>query len=81
MLLCPLNAEFPNVLQMIFGCMLPTRLTLYLEIWAYATIPGAGAAYGTAKAGIGIAGVGIYRPDLIMKVKNISTTHECSISC
>ncbi|KAJ5107786.1 vacuolar ATPase proteolipid subunit c [Penicillium angulare] len=27
----------------------------------------AGAAYGTAKAGVGIAGVGSYRPDLIMK--------------
>ncbi|KAK5944828.1 v-type proton ATPase 16 kDa proteolipid subunit 2 [Knufia obscura] len=26
-----------------------------------------GAAYGTAKSGIGIAGVGTYRPDLIMK--------------
>ncbi|MCJ1349256.1 v-type proton ATPase 16 kDa proteolipid subunit 2 [Peltigera leucophlebia] len=27
----------------------------------------AGAAYGTAKSGIGIAGVGVFRPDLIMK--------------
>ncbi|CAG8984274.1 hypothetical protein HYALB_00010699 [Hymenoscyphus albidus] len=27
----------------------------------------AGAAYGTAKSGIGISGVGTYRPDLIMK--------------
>jgi hypothetical protein len=27
-----------------------------------------GAAYGTAKSGIGIVGVGIFRPDLIMKV-------------
>ncbi|KAF2395567.1 vacuolar proton-translocating ATPase 16 kDa subunit [Trichodelitschia bisporula] len=27
----------------------------------------AGAAYGTAKSGIGIAGIGTYRPDLIMK--------------
>ncbi|GFP59316.1 V-type proton ATPase 16 kDa proteolipid subunit 2 [Trichoderma asperellum] len=26
-----------------------------------------GAAYGTAKSGIGIAGVGTFRPDLIMK--------------
>ncbi|KAI9841992.1 MAG: v-type proton ATPase 16 kDa proteolipid subunit 2 [Sclerophora amabilis] len=26
-----------------------------------------GAAYGTAKSGIGIAGIGIFRPDLIMK--------------
>jgi hypothetical protein len=28
-----------------------------------------GAAYGTAKAGVGIAGIGTYRPDLIMKVR------------
>jgi V-type H+-transporting ATPase proteolipid subunit len=35
---------------------------------AFAMIFGcAGAAYGTAKSGIGIAGVGIFRPDLIMK--------------
>ena len=27
-----------------------------------------GAAYGTAKSGIGITGVGIFRKDLIMKV-------------
>jgi len=32
---------------------------------------GIGAAYGTAKSGIGIAGVGTYRPDLIMKVCNL----------
>lgn len=30
-----------------------------------------GAAYGTAKSGIGIAGVGTFRPDLIMKVWQI----------
>lgn len=35
---------------------------------AYAVYAGAGAAYGTAKSGIGIAGVGTFRPDLIMKV-------------
>ena len=34
-----------------------------LHIW----LIGAGAAYGTAKSGIGIAGVGTFRPDLIMK--------------
>lgn len=35
---------------------------------AFAMIFGCiGAAYGTAKSGIGIAGVGTYRPDLIMK--------------
>ncbi|KAF1943685.1 V-type ATPase [Clathrospora elynae] len=35
---------------------------------AFAMIFGCmGAAYGTAKAGIGIAGIGSYRPDLIMK--------------
>jgi hypothetical protein len=31
-----------------------------------------GAAYGTAKAGIGIAGIGTYRPDLIMKVRSVA---------
>jgi V-type H+-transporting ATPase proteolipid subunit len=30
-------------------------------------VPGLGAAFGTAKSGIGIAGIGTYRPDLIMK--------------
>ena len=35
---------------------------------AYDVYEGAGAAYGTAKSGIGIAGVGTFRPDLIMKV-------------
>ena len=34
------------------------------------TAAGAGAAYGTAKAGIGIAGIGTYMPDLIMKVRS-----------
>lgn len=28
-----------------------------------------GAAYGTAKAGIGIAGIGSFKPELVMKVK------------
>jgi len=35
---------------------------------AHRTQIGMGAAYGTAKSGIGIAGVGTFRPDLIMKV-------------
>ncbi|OHE96629.1 V-type proton ATPase proteolipid subunit 2 [Colletotrichum orchidophilum] len=35
-----------------------------------------GAAYGTAKSGIGIAGVGTFRPDLIMKARRPD-----SISC
>jgi V-type H+-transporting ATPase 16kDa proteolipid subunit len=30
-------------------------------------VSGIGAAFGTAKSGIGIAGVGTFRPDLIMK--------------
>jgi hypothetical protein len=33
-----------------------------------------GAAYGTAKSGIGIAGIGQYRPDLIMKVRSCRPT-------
>ncbi|KAI9731841.1 MAG: v-type proton ATPase 16 kDa proteolipid subunit 2 [Claussenomyces sp. TS43310] len=31
------------------------------------TFGSVGAAYGTAKSGIGISGVGTFRPDLIMK--------------
>jgi V-type H+-transporting ATPase 16kDa proteolipid subunit len=34
-----------------------------------------GAAYGTAKSGIGIAGVGTYRADLIMKVPKFHLAH------
>ncbi|KAL6718840.1 v-type proton ATPase 16 kDa proteolipid subunit 2 [Lecanora helva] len=42
---------------------------------AFAMIFGCmGAAYGTAKSGIGIAGVGTFRPDLIMKVKRLPLT-------
>ena len=37
---------------------------------------GAGAAYGTAKSGIGIAGVGTFRPDLIMKVQTKGSTNK-----
>ena len=40
------------------------------------TETGAGAAYGTAKSGIGIAGVGTFRPDLIMKVVAGGPTDE-----
>lgn len=40
---------------------------------------GAGAAYGTAKAGIGIAGIGTYRPDLIMKVRGPALRIHSSI--
>lgn len=36
-------------------------------------LAGIGAAYGTAKSGIGIAGVGTFRPDLIMKVSKCRT--------
>lgn len=38
----------------------------------------AGAAYGTAKSGIGIAGVGTFRPDLIMKVSQL---FDLDLSC
>ena len=40
---------------------------LYGGTVAY-NVTAAGAAYGTAKSGIGIAGVGTFRSDLIMKV-------------
>ena len=35
------------------------------------SITAVGAAYGTSKAGIGIAGLGQFKPDLIMKVRVI----------
>lgn len=35
-----------------------------------------GAAYGTAKSGIGIAGVGTFRPDLIMKVRPVQASRS-----
>jgi hypothetical protein len=46
---------------------------------------GMGAAFGTAKAGIGIAGIGTYRPDLIMKVRQRerhleATANGCTVS-
>ena len=37
-------------------------------VWLLRSGTGIGAAYGTAKSGIGIAGVGTFRSDLIMKV-------------
>ena len=40
-------------------------LTLYLAL-------AIGAAYGTSKSGIGIAGLGTFRPELIMKVRHLS---------
>jgi hypothetical protein len=40
------------------------------KIWLLSTTTGIGAAYGTAKSGIGIAGVGTFRSDLIMKVRS-----------
>jgi V-type H+-transporting ATPase 16kDa proteolipid subunit len=37
-------------------------------------VSGIGAAFGTAKSGIGIAGVGTFRPDLIMKASYCTFT-------
>lgn len=42
------------------------------------TYTGIGAAYGTAKSGIGIAGVGTFRPDLIMKVRSFGVPFAMS---
>lgn len=35
-----------------------------------------GAAFGTSKAGIGIAGLGTFKPELIMKVRNTCRRHS-----
>lgn len=66
------------------SCLLDTlKLSFADDIWMYVPrritakpikslrYTGAGAAYGTAKSGIGIAGVGTFRPDLIMKVQSM----------
>ena len=37
-----------------------------------------GAAFGTSKAGIGIAGLGTFKPELIMKVRHHLLTMMCS---
>ncbi|KAL8780771.1 MAG: hypothetical protein Q9213_006318 [Squamulea squamosa] len=71
-----------------FGMVDDIRMSVLKETYGFtkgvanhATWAGAGAAYGTAKAGIGIAGVGTFRPDLIMKVcgslLDISDLMEC----
>ena len=38
-----------------------------------------GAAFGTSKAGIGIAGLGTFKPELIMKVRHHLLTMMCSM--
>jgi hypothetical protein len=38
-----------------------------------------GAAYGTAKAGVGIAGIGSFRPELIMKVGVDDSVHDHAV--
>jgi V-type H+-transporting ATPase proteolipid subunit len=53
---------------MIFGCTYFFVLQILTGGRKLTTTPAMGAAYGTAKSGIGISGVGTFRPDLIMKV-------------
>ena len=48
--------------------MTRSRLVNYFTRWEAYGLIAMGAAYGTAKSGIGIAGVGTFRSDLIMKV-------------
>jgi hypothetical protein len=45
------------------------------NLWAFRNLA-VGAAFGTSKAGIGIAGLGQFKPELIMKVSSISFTGE-----
>lgn len=42
---------------------------------------GIGAAFGTAKSGIGISGVGTFRPDLIMKVRITEEATKVHTEC
>ena len=44
------------------------RFKMQLPIWAICClVAGFGAAYGTAKSGVGIASMGVMRPELVMK--------------
>jgi hypothetical protein len=49
----------------------PSNNTHPDQLTSLPPLSGLGAAYGTAKSGIGIAGVGTFRPDLIMKVRTL----------
>jgi V-type H+-transporting ATPase proteolipid subunit len=40
-----------------------------------------GAAYGTAKSGIGIAGLGTFKPELIMKVRLLPQFINTALTC
>jgi len=52
-----------------------TRRLIDRSLW----FPAVGAAYGTSKAGIGIAGLGQFKPELIMKVPHLP--HLLSTRC
>ena len=51
-----------------YGMHISNSLHLYFRVcYHFLTKTGFGAAYGTAKSGVGIASMGVLRPDLIIK--------------
>ena len=72
---CPPSAPFFGFMgcaaALVFACELPcswlrpvSRLALRQFFFAYS---GLGAAYGTAKSGVGVANMGVLHPDVVMK--------------
>jgi len=56
-----------NWIQGAMGCTSAIVFTCTLSLSILKLILGFGAAYGTAKSGVGIASMGVLRPDLIIK--------------
>lgn len=73
--LCPVYAPvlgaFGVAFALVFACnatlSFPLSFSLMLRLPPSSFFVGAGAAYGTAKAGLGIIQVGVMRPDLVMR--------------
>lgn len=57
-----------------------TKQVLLLTPTVFFAILGLGAAYGTAKAGVGVCSMGVARPELVMKVCEHYKAQEVSKS-
>lgn len=72
--LCPVYAPVLGAFGVAFALVFACNATLSFPLSFYlmlrlppSSFVGAGAAYGTAKAGLGIIQVGVMRPDLVMR--------------
>jgi len=59
-------SSLPSLLSSLFFFSITTITPLHLDLLFF-LCAAVGAAYGTAKSGVGIAGIGTFRPDLVMK--------------